>query len=787
MAVFICKMCGGHMELIGGNVCECKYCLTKQTVPGFEGEQAQNMVNRANHCRQQCDFDKALELYEKVLAKYGEDVDVFWSLALSRYGIEYVDDPVTKTKIPTCHRMQYVSILEDSDYLKAIQVAAPEQKAIIVSEARKIAEIQKRILEITRNERPFDIFICYKETDENGERTQDSVLAQNIYDALTREGYRVFFSRITLEGKLGVAYEPYIFSAINTSKIMIIVGTKPEYLESTWVKNEWGRYLQIVKKDSSKYIIPAYKGMSAYDLPDALAIYQSQDMSKIGAIQDLVHGVKKLMTPAKQENKGSDLKDMSTSFVKRAEMFLEESNWKSATEYCEKALNADPSNDMAYLFMLLIDLKLQKKEQLQGLRARFDQNMNYQRFMKVSVNEALKKEIKQYCNSVAQNVQNANLKESHMNALNLMKRTKSVSALEDAVRILEGMMPYVNVQEDLDKARALLVVAEKKARTGMLRALIVTACVIVSMIVIVFGGLYWLTKDFINGLVYTFQAEQLFSAGKYEDAIAKLEMVDAESMQGATDDHILQCTNAMNMEKARELSDGGDYTAAMELMQDMAKDYRDEDFFREIAMKCLENAEIGDTVYFGQEEFTVVEGKCIKPSYRFYEWEVLYNNYGELLLISKESFGEYIFTEDDEGEYYCDTHLEGSVLPGIKEYLTEEEKEMIIPTEIVEPDGWNYSLEFFLLSIEEYEGIMNGRTYKVGDGYVDCWTRSTVTDEETGMIRPIAVNKNGVSEVKEPSDMCHVCPAVWIAQPGYDGETAPEGEGADGEEAEGDE
>ena len=53
----------------------------------------------------------------------------------------------------------------------------------------------------------------------------DSVIAQDIYKALTDEGYRVFFSRISLEGKLGAEFEPYIFAALNGAKVMIIVGT----------------------------------------------------------------------------------------------------------------------------------------------------------------------------------------------------------------------------------------------------------------------------------------------------------------------------------------------------------------------------------------------------------------------------------------------------------------------------------------------------------------------------------------------------------------------------------
>lgn len=55
------------------------------------------------------------------------------------------------------------------------------------------------------------MFICYKETDASGRRTPDSVLANDLYHQLTQEGFKVFFARITLEDKLGTAYEPYIF------------------------------------------------------------------------------------------------------------------------------------------------------------------------------------------------------------------------------------------------------------------------------------------------------------------------------------------------------------------------------------------------------------------------------------------------------------------------------------------------------------------------------------------------------------------------------------------------
>ena len=268
MAVFKCKMCGGNLDVADGmTVCECEYCGTKQTLPKSSDEQQLNMINRANHFRQQCEFDKAMEIYERMLQSNDSDAEIYWSIVLCRYGIEYVSDPLTGKKIPTCHRAQYTLITQDPDYLEVLSHADEMQKEVFQREAEYIANVQKGILEISNKEEPFDVFICYKETDSDGKRTQDSVLAQELYYQLTQEGFKVFFSRITLEDKLGSAYEPYIFAALNSAKVMVVVGTKPEYFNAVWVKNEWSRYLLLMKEDHSRTMIPAYKGMDPYDLP----------------------------------------------------------------------------------------------------------------------------------------------------------------------------------------------------------------------------------------------------------------------------------------------------------------------------------------------------------------------------------------------------------------------------------------------------------------------------------------------------------------------------------------
>ena len=297
-----CKICGGDIQFDpGATYGTCDYCGRTSTIPKADDESMLNRYNRANHFRRQGEFDKAVSAYEKILEQNDTDAEAHWGAVISRYGIEYVEDPGSKERIPTCHRLQLTSILADEDYKDAVKYAPDaESRRIYEEEAARIAEIQKGILAISQNEKPYDVFICYKETDEHGQRTHDSQWAQDVYYGLTEQGYKVFFSRITLEDKLGQEYEPYIFAALNSAKVMVVIGSRPEYFNAVWVRNEWRRYLALMAKDRKRLLIPCYRDMDPYDLPDELSSLQSQDMSRIGFMQDLIRGIRKVLEAEKK-------------------------------------------------------------------------------------------------------------------------------------------------------------------------------------------------------------------------------------------------------------------------------------------------------------------------------------------------------------------------------------------------------------------------------------------------------------------------------------------------------
>ena len=378
MAIIKCKMCGGDIEISADKTFgTCEYCGSTMTLPKTDDDQRLSLFNRGTHLRRNGEFDKAAAIYERLIGENDADAEAHWNLVLCRYGIEYVQDPAFGERIPTCHRASFDSILNDVDYQAALKYSDGVARSLYEKEAQRIAALQKDILAISQKETPFDVFICYKESDENGKRTKDSALAQDIYYQLTDAGYKVFFARITLEDKLGQEYEPYIFAALHSAKVMVVVGTKPEYLNAVWVKNEWSRYLALMRADRSRLLIPCYRDMDPYDMPEELSMLQSQDMGKIGFLQDLIRGVKKVVDAAKpQEAVTETVKETVVvhneggsnvqALLKRGNMALEDGEWSKADEFFEQVLNQDAECGAAYLGKFLA------REQVRSAKAYAD-------------------------------------------------------------------------------------------------------------------------------------------------------------------------------------------------------------------------------------------------------------------------------------------------------------------------------------------------------------------------------------------------------------------------------
>ena len=472
MAIIKCKMCGGDIQLAEDKTFgTCEYCGSTMTLPKVSDDQRAAAFNRGNHFRRIGEFDKALAVYERIVTEDDADAEAHWCCALCRFGIEYVEDPATYEWLPTCHRASFDSFLEDVDYLAAVEHSDGITRRQYQKDAAKIAEVQRGILATSQNTEPYDVFISYKELDADGNRTRDSILAQELYYRLTENGWRVFFSRISLEDVPGTQYEPYIFAALNSAKVMIVVGTSAENLNAVWVKNEWSRYLSLMRKDRSKLLIPCYRDMDPYDLPEQLAVLMSYDMGKIGFIQDLIRGVDKVLSAEKpKETKKETVKETVivesaaniAPLLKRAFIFLEDGNFSGADEYCERVLDQDPENAQAYLGKLMAEQHVRRQGELADCEQPFDRSNNYQKAVRYG-DEALSAALKGYIAHINERNENARITSSYDRAVNTMNNSKTEAAYKAAADIFKTIPQYKDADALLEQCLEKAEICRKDA------------------------------------------------------------------------------------------------------------------------------------------------------------------------------------------------------------------------------------------------------------------------------------------------------------------------------------
>jgi len=192
----------------------------------------------------------------------------------------------------------------------------------------------------------------------------------------------------------------------------VALGTKKEHFEAPWVKNEWSRYLKLIRAGAEKTLIPAYRDMDPYDLPEELLHLQAQDMSKLGFMQDLVHGINKITgrdrvspepepepvvyaAPAPVKT-GPDV----DALVKRSFMFLEDEEWEDAQDYCERALDADPECALAHLADLMARYEVSHRYKLAELEEPFEETGPFKRALRYA-DGGLRAELTGYANSAA--------------------------------------------------------------------------------------------------------------------------------------------------------------------------------------------------------------------------------------------------------------------------------------------------------------------------------------------------------------------------------------------------
>ena len=389
MISFECKNCGGELELVSEGIGRCTSCRSKQPMPRINDEK----FNRANRLRlENVNFDDAREIYETIVNDNPNEAEAYWGIVLCRYGIEYVKDPYTDEYKPTCNRIIESSIQEDADFKKAVSCASDEEnREYYINQARMIDKIQQRILSIARTEQPYDIFISFKASDDvTKEETEDSKRATSMYYALKEKGYRVFFSKETLKDKAGEEYEPYIYAALKSAKVMILVGTKAEYMNAKWVKNEWRRFNKMRLDGEKKLILPAYAKMDPYEFPFELNGMQALSMERMDFLMDLLSNIERFIGESAKDRNDRETSESVNKILEQkgfvsnkyarwnenGKKLLEMGHYNEALLEFNKAIEENPNYANAYWNRLLTKLKI-SEEQMKGIAIDFTDEKDY--------------------------------------------------------------------------------------------------------------------------------------------------------------------------------------------------------------------------------------------------------------------------------------------------------------------------------------------------------------------------------------------------------------------------
>ena len=742
MTIFKCKMCGGTLEIHNNeSVATCEYCGTTQTLPKLDNDKKLSLFNRANRLRSNFEFDKAAGIYESIITDEPDEAEAYWGLVLCKYGIEYVDDPLSKKKIPTCHRSSFESVMDDSNFDLTLEYADSNARKVYREEAKVIEEIRKGIIEVSSKEAPFDIFICYKETDNNGNRTIDSVLAQDIYELLTEKGYRTFFARITLEDKLGQEYEPYIFAALNSSKIMLVVGTDYEYYNAVWVKNEWSRFLKLMENDKTKHLIPCYKDIDAYDMPKEFSKLQSQDLGKVGANQDLLRGIEKLITPIEQKSSAISSESIESTIIEkmktRAYSALAKNDWNTAQRCAKNIQDYDPDNAMYYLINLLVETKCKNEKLLQNYNKKpLESYTNFKKAVE-NADNTLKKELLEYSEKVKKNVYLARKKKKRI----ILSITTLCAAVTFAILLKPVIIPYVNystavsLMSDGEYTKAISKF-EKKLN-------------------------YKDSTTKVKECKYQY-AITLMNDGNYTEAISKFEEISdyEDSIRKIKECTYQYAITLMNNEK---------YAEAYNLFGSI-NNYKDsiekaESIRVQKNKELLKNIEIGDFITFGKYETKETE------------WQVLDIKNGKALLISKYAITSKAYDNHIQKYYTWEncslrTWLNENFL---ESYFSDIEQSMVCnvtvsadrnPSHSTDPGNATYD-KVFLLSFAE------ANKYFTSDDARLCYSNEASSKSSGWWLRtPGISNYNAVTFVStngsisdrgaNVDDSLCVRPALWI-------------------------
>ena len=161
----------------------------------------------------------------------------------------------------------------------------------------------------------YEVFISFKNTD-GGKQTRDSEIAQDLYDEFQRAGIHAFFSNVKLLELGSAAYKSSIEKAIDQARVMVVLGTCIEYLETEWVTYERESFhndiLSGLKKNAC--IVPYLGSIESTRIPRSLRGYETFSTNS-HSVKDVVNFVVNFLKNNSEEKQKDATKSVITGMA----------------------------------------------------------------------------------------------------------------------------------------------------------------------------------------------------------------------------------------------------------------------------------------------------------------------------------------------------------------------------------------------------------------------------------------------------------------------------------------
>jgi len=414
-----CQRCPSSEWLVQQGIptlcARCKHPYPKYAFTSKEEEHAYQLANQTLNEK---DFDLAYERFQHYVKTYPKNPDGIIGWLLSTYKISYDLDPKTGMYIPRNHD---ISLPPNLDKESLFKEALEAFKALGDDEAfrhwqdlaLKLNQTIKSYNLFIKDAKPCEIFISFKHTVEDLHHpgkfvdSEDVKDAEKIYEQLLKHGYsdqQVFFSKVDNRQYTG-DFEAKIYYKLQTAKQLILIGSSLDYLESPWVKNEWSRYLMMMKQGQkhpeSFLFVLRNKETILSGLDERLKRFNILDLDEEGtdvSIADVVKrnqekilGFTPMMSPVALENLVNQSetieeeakflqskstiayqKNMVTDFekieVNRLEIEWHNRNLAKAKTIAEKINKDYPNNATALKYLFLIEAKINDLSALSSIQ-----------------------------------------------------------------------------------------------------------------------------------------------------------------------------------------------------------------------------------------------------------------------------------------------------------------------------------------------------------------------------------------------------------------------------------